>query len=77
MNDEQITIFLDWTYAWLPTLDVFRMPYPELVRRVRPALLDIKTNAVKMEREWIEKSQLLRYSQQSGENHFLFFVGRH
>ncbi|KAJ6565483.1 hypothetical protein DFH09DRAFT_466694 [Mycena vulgaris] len=45
-------ILQGWTYFLRPTLELYRMPYPELVGHLRPMLRDIWTRATAMEAQW-------------------------
>ncbi|KAJ7641404.1 hypothetical protein FB45DRAFT_356817 [Roridomyces roridus] len=45
-------ILQGWTYHVRPTLELYRMPYPELVGILRPMLQDIWTRGMKLEEQW-------------------------
>ncbi|KAJ7439475.1 hypothetical protein FB451DRAFT_147207 [Mycena latifolia] len=49
-------ILQGWTYFLRPSLELYRMPYPELVQLLRPMLREIWTRATKMEAEWTKAS---------------------
>lgn len=49
--------FSDWTYVICPTLELYRMPYRDLVQLIRRALPLINRNAQKLEKEWQKISE--------------------
>ncbi|KAJ7628362.1 hypothetical protein FB45DRAFT_794218 [Roridomyces roridus] len=49
-------ILQGWTYHVRPTLELYRMPYPDLVGILRPMLRDIWTRGMKLEEQWTAAS---------------------
>jgi hypothetical protein len=41
-----------WTYVFFPKLEIYRMPYPKLVRLMRQALSYLKVAAEVLEKSW-------------------------
>ncbi|CAK5275621.1 unnamed protein product [Mycena citricolor] len=48
------TDILDWTYYLRPTLEIYRMPYPELISLLRPMLRMLQIRATAMEQKWMQ-----------------------
>ena len=44
---------LEWTYVFIPTMSIYRMPYPEMVSLLRKALENIYTRAKVVEAKWV------------------------
>ncbi|KII91580.1 hypothetical protein PLICRDRAFT_51722 [Plicaturopsis crispa FD-325 SS-3] len=60
-RDDKVQVLHDWCYILSPTLEVYRMPYPELVALVRSAFTKIYQLGSTMEDKWREqgKAELL------------------
>ncbi|KAJ7130396.1 hypothetical protein C8R44DRAFT_65428 [Mycena epipterygia] len=55
LDDEQATddwILHGWSYFLKPTLELYRMPLPELVSLIRPALRTLQENGAQLEAQW-------------------------
>jgi hypothetical protein len=57
---------LGWIYVFLPTLEIYQMPYTELIRRLSPALAEVKRRASVMQATWDEGGTVTRGSVPSG-----------
>ncbi|KAJ7856535.1 hypothetical protein B0H13DRAFT_1564003, partial [Mycena leptocephala] len=55
-NLAQSWILQGWTYYLRPSLEMYRMPYPELVNILRPALRYLWTRGTEMEAQWTAAS---------------------
>ncbi|KAJ7700344.1 hypothetical protein B0H17DRAFT_1047030 [Mycena rosella] len=51
--------YVGWTYLLRPSLELYRMPYPEMVQLLRPMLRDIWTRGTSIEAEWAERVRAL------------------
>ena len=49
-------VHLGWSYIFNPTLDIYRMPYPDLIRILRTALRRIWERGMIMEERWAAKA---------------------
>ena len=45
---------IGWSYVFFPTIEVYRMPYPDLVNCIRDALRCVYTKAFAMEQGWLK-----------------------
>ncbi|KAJ3502725.1 hypothetical protein NLJ89_g8753 [Agrocybe chaxingu] len=45
-------IMQGWSYIWFPTMEVYRMPYSQLIPRLRQMLIFLKQRANELEKSW-------------------------
>ena len=48
---------IGWSYVFFPTIEVYRMPYPDLVNCIRDALRFVYTKASAMEQGWLKAEE--------------------
>ena len=46
-----------WSYVFFPTIEVYRMPYPDLVNCIRDALRFVYTKASALEQGWLKAEE--------------------
>jgi len=56
-------ILHDWVYIFFPTIEIYRLPYPELVKTLRDALGTIYDSGLSMELSWRGSAQSLTAKQ--------------
>jgi hypothetical protein len=57
----------DWMYIFYPSAEVYRLPYVELVRLLRPALSVLWKKAQKMEEMWQSLERQRFFSASGGD----------